>query len=68
MPAIGKKAILKMHLTLNGCVAMRFKMLTDFAYAPLLNPNRRLALLNTIMFLKSNVKSRIHAGNVIYHF
>jgi len=25
-----------MHLTLNGCVASRFKMLTYYVYAPLL--------------------------------
>ena len=26
-----------MHLTSNGCVAIRFKMLTYYVYAPLLN-------------------------------
>ena len=26
-----------MHLTLNGCVAIRSKMLTYYVYAPLLN-------------------------------
>ena len=26
-----------MHLTPKGCVAIRFKMLTYFVYAPLLN-------------------------------
>ena len=26
-----------MHLTLNGCVAIRFKMLTYYGYAPLIN-------------------------------
>ncbi len=26
-----------MHLAFNGCVAIRFKMLTYFVYAPLLN-------------------------------
>jgi hypothetical protein len=37
MQRIGKKAVLKMHLTPNGCVAIRFKMLTYSVYAPLLN-------------------------------
>ena len=36
MPKIGKKAVLKLHLTPNGCVAIRLIMLTYSVYAPLL--------------------------------
>ena len=31
------ETISKMHLTSNGCVAIWFKMLTYYVYAPLLN-------------------------------
>jgi hypothetical protein len=31
------EAISKMHLPLNGCVAIQFKILTYSMYAPLLN-------------------------------
>jgi len=37
MPETGRKAVTKMHLTPNGCVAIQFKMLTYCVYAPLLN-------------------------------
>jgi len=53
MPKIGKKAVLKMHLTLNGCVAIRFKMLTYFVYAPLLNRIDALPLNVTYIFKKA---------------
>jgi len=50
MPRIGKKAVLKMHLTLNGCVAIRFKMLTYSVYAPLLSRIDALPLNVTYIF------------------
>jgi hypothetical protein len=31
------EAVSKLHLASNGCVAIRFKMLTYYVYAPLLN-------------------------------
>jgi hypothetical protein len=50
MRVTGKKAVFKMHLTLDGCVAIRFKMLTYFLHAALLNPHRRLALERDLLF------------------
>jgi hypothetical protein len=85
MLKIGKKAILKMHLTPNGCVSpinrdhTSIFMNIKVCVKPIRNARIlscmlrfrigfRLALLNTILFLRSDVKSRIHAGNVIYYF
>ena len=50
MQETGKKAVLKMHLTLNGCVAIRFKMLTYCVYAPRLNQIDALPLNVTYIF------------------
>ena len=44
--------VLKPHLASNGCVAIRFKMLTYFVYAPLLNRIDALPL-NTIWGFKT---------------
>jgi hypothetical protein len=40
-----------MHLTLNGCVAIRFKMITYCAYAPRLNRIDALPL-NVIYYFR----------------
>ena len=47
MSAVRIEAVSKLHLALNGCVAIRFKMLTYSVYAPLLNRIDALPL-NTI--------------------
>ena len=48
MPKIGKKAVLKMHLTLNDCVSIRFKMLTYSRVRSAFKPNRRLAIIRDL--------------------
>ena len=53
MPETGNKAVLKMYLTLNGYVAIRFKMLTYFVYALLLNQIDALPL-NAIYYFKDS--------------
>ena len=53
MQRIGKKAVSKMHLTLNGCVAIRFKSTAHPPQADSgIKPNRRLALERDLRFLK----------------
>jgi hypothetical protein len=56
-----------MHLTSNGCVAIRFKMLTYYVYAPLLN--RIDGLEAYLILLRIDMSSRV-AGplNAIYNF
>jgi len=61
------EAVSKMHLTSNGCVAIRFKVLTYCVYAALLNLIDALeAYLN---LLRLDMSSRF-AGplNVTYNF
>ena len=47
------EVVLKMHLTLNGCVAICFKMLTYWRVRSAFKTDRRLALERYLLFKDS---------------
>jgi hypothetical protein len=56
---INLEAVSKMHLTSNGCVAIRFKMLTYCVYAALLNLIDALPLKVTYNFETASTKEEV---------
>jgi hypothetical protein len=47
-----QETISKMHPTSNGCVAIRFKMLTYYRVRSAFKPNRRLAIERNLLSLR----------------